>query len=157
VPQLTAVMEAARAAKGTGVPSLPMRHQVFRRHYKSIAAGAACVMIGSLFAGTEESPGETILYQAGLSSRIAHGLDGRHGCGFGPVCHGSGTGDGGNPYPKVEGRVPYKGPLSADRSTRWRIEKRHGVRGAATLHQLSERAASCASRPRACARATSTT
>src|ERR1700729_2034508 len=64
VPQLTAIMEAARAAEGTGVPIIADGGIKFSGDItKAIAAGASCVMIGSLFAGTEESPGETILYQ----------------------------------------------------------------------------------------------
>src|SRR5271163_4696309 len=64
VPQLTAIMEAAKAAKGTGVPIIADGGIKYSGDItKAIAAGASCVMIGSLFAGTEESPGETILYQ----------------------------------------------------------------------------------------------
>src|SRR4029077_3538089 len=64
VPQITAIMESARAAKGSGVPILADGGIKFSGDItKAIAAGAAAVMIGGLFAGTEESPGETILYQ----------------------------------------------------------------------------------------------
>src|SRR5579864_9179492 len=64
VPQMTAIMECARAAKGSGVPVIADGGIKFSGDItKAIAAGAAAVMIGSLFAGTEESPGETILYQ----------------------------------------------------------------------------------------------
>src|SRR5712692_4571783 len=64
VPQITAIMEAARAAQGTGVPVIADGGIKFSGDItKAIAAGASVVMIGSLFAGTEESPGETILYQ----------------------------------------------------------------------------------------------
>ena len=62
VPQLTAIMDAARGANG--VPIIADGGIKFSGDVtKAIAAGASCVMIGSLFAGTEESPGETILYQ----------------------------------------------------------------------------------------------
>jgi len=64
VPQITAIAEAARAARGTGVPVISDGGIKFSGDVtKAIAAGAASVMIGSLFAGTDESPGETILYQ----------------------------------------------------------------------------------------------
>src|SRR5947208_17002304 len=64
VPQLTAIIEAARAAQGTAVPLIADGGIKYSGDIsKALAAGASCVMIGSLFAGTEESPGETILYQ----------------------------------------------------------------------------------------------
>src|ERR1700738_3286519 len=64
VPQITAIMDCARAAEGTGVPIIADGGiKYFGDIPKAIAAGASCVMIGSLFAGTEEAPGETILYQ----------------------------------------------------------------------------------------------
>src|SRR5947199_219872 len=64
VPQLTAIMEAARAAKGTDVAIIADGGIKYSGDIsKALAAGASCAMIGSLFAGTEESPGETILYQ----------------------------------------------------------------------------------------------
>src|SRR6202051_3528644 len=64
VPQLTAIIEASRATRGTGVPIIADGGIKFSGDItKAIAAGASCVMIGSLFAGTEESPGETILFQ----------------------------------------------------------------------------------------------
>src|SRR6058998_1917326 len=64
VPQLTAVMEAARAVSKAGIPIIADGGIKYSGDIaKAIAAGASCVMIGSLFAGTEEAPGETILYQ----------------------------------------------------------------------------------------------
>src|SRR5271154_3918952 len=64
VPQITAILECSRAAKGTGVPLIADGGIKFSGDItKAIAAGANAVMIGGLFAGTEESPGETILYQ----------------------------------------------------------------------------------------------
>src|SRR5580693_1159147 len=64
VPQITAIVECAKATAGSGVPLIADGGIKFSGDLtKAIAAGADCVMIGSLFAGTEESPGETILYQ----------------------------------------------------------------------------------------------
>jgi IMP dehydrogenase len=64
VPQITAIAECARAARGTGVPLIADGGIKYSGDVtKAIAAGADAVMIGSLFAGTDESPGEMILYQ----------------------------------------------------------------------------------------------
>ncbi len=64
VPQLTAIYEAARAVKGTGIPIIADGGIKFSGDIvKAIAAGADCIMAGSLFAGTEESPGELILLE----------------------------------------------------------------------------------------------
>ncbi len=64
VPQITAVLECAKAAAGSGVPVISDGGIQFSGDItKAIAAGADSVMIGSLFAGTDESPGETILFQ----------------------------------------------------------------------------------------------
>ena len=64
VPQITAIAEAARATRDSDVPIIADGGIKYSGDItKAIAAGASCVMIGSLLAGTEESPGETILYQ----------------------------------------------------------------------------------------------
>ena len=64
VPQITAILEASRAAKDTGVPIIADGGVKYSGDIsKAIAAGASVVMIGGLLAGTEEAPGETILYQ----------------------------------------------------------------------------------------------
>jgi IMP dehydrogenase len=64
VPQLTAVMEVAAALKGTGIPIIADGGIRYTGDMvKALAAGANCVMMGSIFAGTEESPGETIIYE----------------------------------------------------------------------------------------------
>ena len=75
VPQITAIIEASRAAQGSGVPVIADGGIKFSGDItKAIAAGASAVMIGSLFAGTEESPGETILYQ-GRTFKSYRGMD----------------------------------------------------------------------------------
>ncbi len=63
VPQLTAIYEAAKAAAGSGVPIIADGGLRYSGDLvKALAAGGDCVMIGSMFAGTEEAPGETIIY-----------------------------------------------------------------------------------------------
>jgi IMP dehydrogenase len=116
VPQVTAVMEAARGAEGTGVPLIAdggIRYSGDMT--KAVAAGAHSVMIGGLFAGLEESPGQMILYK-GRSFKIYRGMGS-----LGAMMSGSAdrysagkTTEGGKLVPEgVEGRVPYKGSLSA--------------------------------------------
>ena len=64
VPQLTAIMEAASVLKGRNIPLIADGGIRYTGDMvKALAAGAACVMMGSIFAGTEESPGETIIYE----------------------------------------------------------------------------------------------
>jgi IMP dehydrogenase len=64
VPQLTAVMEVTAALKGTNIPIIADGGIRYTGDMvKALAAGADCVMMGSIFAGTEESPGETIIYE----------------------------------------------------------------------------------------------
>jgi IMP dehydrogenase len=115
VPQITAIMESARAAKGTGVPILADGGIKFSGDItKAIAAGASAVMIGGLFAGTEESPGETILYQ-GRTFKSYRGMGS-----IGAMEAGSADRysqeftDRAKSVPEgIEGQVAYKGPLSA--------------------------------------------
>ena len=74
VPQITAIAESARAVRDTNVPVIADGGIKYSGDItKAIAAGASCVMIGSLLAGTEESPGETILYQ-GRSFKAYRGM-----------------------------------------------------------------------------------
>src|SRR6202451_38176 len=111
VPQITAIIECSKAAEGSGVPVIADGGIKYSGDVtKAIAAGADCVMIGSLFAGNEESPGETILYQ-GRTFKSYRGMGS-----IGAMTAGS------DRYPQdtsgklvpegIEGRVPYKGPLS---------------------------------------------
>lgn len=74
VPQVTAIADAAEVANQYGIPVIAdggIRFSV--DIYKAIAAGASCVMVGSMFAGTEEAPGEVILYQ-GRSYKAYRGM-----------------------------------------------------------------------------------
>jgi len=72
VPQITAILDSARAARGSGVPVIADGGIKYSGDItKAIAAGADSVMIGSLFAGTDESPGEIILFQGARSNPIA--------------------------------------------------------------------------------------
>jgi IMP dehydrogenase len=113
MPQITAIMECARAAERFGVPVIGDGGIKYSGDVaKALAAGAHCVMIGSLFAGTEESPGETILYE-GRSYKSYRGMGS-----IGAMQQGSSdryfqadersklVAEG------IEGMVPYKGPLS---------------------------------------------
>ena len=115
VPQITAILEAAKAAKGTGVPIIADGGIKYSGDItKAIAAGASCVMIGSLFAGTEEAPGETILYQ-GRTFKAYRGMGstGAMEAGSDRYATVQDSGERGKSVPEgVEGRVAYKGPLS---------------------------------------------
>src|SRR5207302_5352176 len=74
VPQVTAIAECARATRDAGIPVIADGGIKYSGDVtKALAAGASIVMIGSLFAGTDESPGETILYQ-GRSFKSYRGM-----------------------------------------------------------------------------------
>ena len=114
MPQLTAIMDCANALSGTGIPIIADGGVKFSGDItKALAAGASSVMIGGLLAGTEESPGETVLYQA-RTYKVYRGMGS-----LGAMEKG-GTDryfQSGRPMSKlvpegIEGRVPYKGTLS---------------------------------------------
>ena len=114
VPQLTAIMEAAKALKGKNIPIIADGGIRYTGDMvKALAAGANCVMMGSIFAGTEESPGETIIYEG-------RKFKGYRGMGsIGAMSQGSGDryfqeneADSKKYVPEgIEGRVAYKGNL----------------------------------------------
>jgi IMP dehydrogenase len=142
VPQLTAIMEASRAARGTGVPVIADGGIKYSGDItKAIAAGASCVMIGSLFAGTEESPGETILYQ-GRTFKSYRGMGSTGAMEGGSADrYAQETAERGKSVPEgVEGRVPYKGTLGAltDQLVGG-LKSGMGYVGASTLKELMER------------------
>jgi IMP dehydrogenase len=142
VPQITAIMECARAAKNTGVPIIADGGIKFSGDItKAIAAGASVVMIGGLFAGTEESPGETILYQ-GRTFKSYRGMGSIGAMEAGSADRYSQEGvDRGKSVPEgIEGQVPYKGPLSAlvDQLVGG-VRSGMGYCGAANLKELQEK------------------
>ncbi len=114
VPQITAIVECVKAAKGSNVPIIADGGVKFSGDVvKAIAAGADSVMIGSLFAGTEEAPGEVILFQ-GRNFKTYRGMGS-----IGAMKRGSsdryaqeGTVSDSKYVPEgIEGRVAYKGTL----------------------------------------------
>ncbi len=115
VPQLTAIMDAVEAAKATDTPVIADGGIKYSGDLaKAIAAGADCVMIGSLLAGTDETPGEVFLYQ-GRSYKTYRGMGS-----VGAMARGSADRyfqqeikDALKLVPEgVEGQVPYKGPVA---------------------------------------------
>jgi len=113
VPQITAVYEAAKAASAHGVPVIADGGVKYSGDLvKALAAGAHTVMIGSLLAGTEESPGDLEIYQ-GRSFKVYRGMGS-----LGAMRKGSSDRyfqqeDALKLVPEgIEGRVPYRGPLS---------------------------------------------
>jgi IMP dehydrogenase len=128
VPQITAIAEASRATRDAGIPIIADGGIKFSGDVtKAIAAGASAVMIGSLFAGTDESPGELILYQ-GRTFKSYRGMGS-----LGAMAQGSSeryfqnTDDASTAQPVlanennrlnklvpegIEGRVPYRGSVS---------------------------------------------
>jgi IMP dehydrogenase len=115
VPQITAIAECAQAAREAGVPLIADGGVKFSGDItKAIAAGADAVMIGSLFAGTDESPGEIVLFQGrsfksyrGMGSLGAMQMGGRD-----RYQMEAETSEQKLVPEGIEGRVPYKGPLS---------------------------------------------
>ena len=117
VPQITAVADVAAALEGTGVPLIADGGIRYSGDFaKAIAAGAHCTMIGGLFAGTEEAPGEVELYQ-GRSYKSYRGMG---SLGAMSQRHGSSDRYFQDPSSEleklvpegIEGRVPYKGSLT---------------------------------------------
>ncbi len=115
VPQLTALLAAVEACRDSGAPVIADGGIKYSGDVaKAVAAGADCVMVGSLLAGTEESPGEVFLYQ-GRSYKAYRGMGS-----IGAMARGSADryfqediADQLKLVPEgVEGRVPYKGPAS---------------------------------------------
>jgi IMP dehydrogenase len=141
VPQITAIMECSKAARDAGVPLTGDGGIKYSGDVtKALAAGADCVMIGSLFAGTDESPGETILYQ-GRTFKSYRGMGS-----LGAMAQGNVDRYALDPNQKlvpegIEGRVPYKGPLSEMvYQLVGGVRSGMGYCGASTIPDLQQRA-----------------
>ena len=144
VPQLTAIMDSVRAASDAGVPVIADGGIRFSGDVaKALAGGASAVMIGSLFAGTEESPGEVYLHQ-GRSYKAYRGMGS-----VGAMARGSAeryfqaeVRDALKLVPEgIEGQVPYKGPLSSVlHQLVGGIRAAMGYVGAHTIQELQDKA-----------------
>ena len=115
MPQLTAIMNVSEACRKRKIPVIADGGIKYSGDFaKAIAAGADCAMMGSMFAGTDEAPGEVILYQ-GRSYKSYRGMGS-----VGAMTQGSadryfqaGVSQSSKLVPEgIEGRVPYKGPMA---------------------------------------------
>ena len=164
MPQITAIAEAARAARPLGIPVIADGGIKYSGELtKAIAAGASTVMIGSLFAGVDESPGETILYQGrsfktyrgmGSLSAMSQGSGERYFQSSTDMAEMEATTEGvvqreragQNRLAKyvpegIEGRVPYRGPLeSMVFQLVGGLRSGMGYLGCATIAELQEKA-----------------
>jgi IMP dehydrogenase len=141
VPQMTAIAECARATRGSGVPLISDGGIKYSGDItKAIAAGADAVMIGSLFAGTDESPGETILYQ-GRTFKSYRGMGS-----LGAMSQGSSDRYSQESSSKlvpegIEARVPHKGQLAElVYQLVGGLKSGMGYCGCRTIKELQERA-----------------
>ncbi|MFM7657036.1 MAG: IMP dehydrogenase [Burkholderiaceae bacterium] len=144
VPQITAISNVSKALEGSGIPCIADGGIRFSGDIsKALAAGASSVMMGSMFAGTEEAPGEIILYQ-GRSYKSYRGMGS-----LGAMSDGSADRyfqDASNNADKlvpegIEGRVPYKGSVLAILyQLVGGVRSSMGYCGCATIDQLREKA-----------------
>jgi len=144
VPQITAISNVADALKGSGIPCIADGGIRYSGDIsKALAAGASSVMMGSMFAGTEEAPGEVILYQ-GRSYKSYRGMGS-----LGAMSEGSADRyfqDAANNADKlvpegIEGRVPYKGSVLAILyQLVGGVRSSMGYCGCATIDELREKA-----------------
>ena len=145
IPQITAISNVANAVKKKNIPVVADGGIRFSGDVsKAIAAGASCVMIGGLFAGTEEAPGEVVLFQ-GRSYKAYRGMgsvgamsDGSHDRYF----QEKDVDNNGKYVPEgIEGRVAYKGPLrSVIHQLMGGLRSTMGYLGAATIENLQNTA-----------------
>jgi IMP dehydrogenase len=144
VPQLTAILDAAAVASRFGVPVVADGGIKFSGDVtKALAAGASAVMIGSLFAGTDEAPGEVVLYQ-GRSYKVYRGMGS-----LGAMSEGSRDRyfqsdvlEAEKLVPEgIEGRVPYRGSLqSSIHQLLGGLRSGMGYCGSANLGELRQKA-----------------
>jgi IMP dehydrogenase len=144
VPQLTAIMDSAREAAKSGVPVIADGGlRTSGDIAKALAAGASCVMVGSLLAGTEEAPGETFLYQ-GRAYKSYRGMGS-----VGAMARGSADRyfqqdikDQLKLVPEgIEGQVPYKGPAKdVIHQLVGGVKAAMGYTGARSIDELQARA-----------------
>ena len=144
VPQLTAIMEAVRAARDSGVPVIADGGIKYSGDLaKAIAAGASVAMMGSMFAGTDESPGEVFLYQ-GRSYKSYRGMGsvGAMGAGSADRYFQKEVEDTRKLVPEgIEGQTPYKGPIAPVlHQMVGGLRAAMGYVGAATIADFQERA-----------------
>ncbi|WP_206483599.1 IMP dehydrogenase [Thalassotalea sp. G2M2-11] len=142
VPQLTAISNAVEALKGTGIPVIADGGIRFSGDIaKALVAGAHCVMVGSMFAGTEESPGEVELYQG----RYYKSYRGMGSLGAMAQKEGSSDryfqksdGEADKLVPEgIEGRVAYKGPVAAIiHQQMGGLRSSMGLTGSATIEEM---------------------
>jgi IMP dehydrogenase len=144
VPQLTAVMDVAEVCRKEGIPVIADGGIRYSGEVaKAIAGGADAVMMGSMFAGTDEAPGQVIMYQ-GRSYKTYRGMGS-----VGAMAGGSADryfqkvgGDPGKLVPEgIEGRVPYKGPVqSIIHQLIGGLRAAMGYTGSATIADLQSKA-----------------
>lgn len=139
VPQLTAIMDCAQEGMKTGIPVIADGGIKYSGDFaKAIAAGASCAMLGSMLAGTDESPGEVILYQ-GRSFKAFRGMGS-----VGAMARGSADryfqkeASSDKLVPEgIEGQVPYKGATSAViHQLVGGLRAAMGYTGSATIEQM---------------------
>ena len=143
VPQITAISDAVDALEGTGIPVIADGGIRFSGDIaKALAAGASCVMMGSMFAGTEESPGEIILFQ-GRSYKSYRGMGS-----LGAMSQGSSDRyfQSDNAADKlvpegIEGRVAYKGKVKEIiHQQMGGVRSSMGLTGCATIKEMNTKA-----------------
>jgi len=143
VPQFTAVIDACEIANRSGIPVISDGGIKYSGDVvKALAAGASTVMIGSLFAGTDETPGEVVLFQ-GRSYKVYRGMGslGAMAQGSSDRYFQSGVAESKLVPEGIEGRVPYRGGLSASLHQLYGgLRSGMGYCGAADLAELRTKA-----------------